>query len=172
MCTNDRFSLVTAKASCPAVPSSTIDRSRPGADISIRKKHLNKIALLLFFSGFAHAQPVLLPEVDDAKIEYKSPSEALAALRIKPGVEISVQRNWTIAVEPERHVIWSFAPEQHPAYPAVVKRTFVQKDGIASERMQVKCRASKSACDALVREFLQLAEETRKALQATSNKAN
>jgi hypothetical protein len=133
---------------------------------------LNKLALLLFFSGLAHAQPVPLPEVNDSKIEYESPTEALAALRTKPGVEISVQRNWTIAVEPERYVIWSFAPQQHPAYPAVVKRTFLQKDGSTSEKMQVKCQASKSACDALVREFLQLAEETRKALQATSSKAN
>lgn len=107
-----------------------------------------------------------LPEVERSNIEYKSPSEALAALRSKPGVEISVQGGWTIVYEPALHVIWSFAPEKHASYPSVVKRAIVEKDGTVFVKMDVKCSASKDVCDGLVREFMQLNEAMRMSIQS------
>ena len=111
-----------------------------------------------------------MPETEQSAIEYKSVSEALAALRAKPGTEISKQGNWTIAIEPDTNVIWSFAPEGHPAYPALVRRAVVSHDGSVFVKMDVKCHASKSACDKLVREFIQLNENMRSSFQSKENK--
>lgn len=112
----------------------------------------------------ARAEP--LPEVKRSNIEYKSPAEALSALRLKPGVEISVQGGWTIAHEPALHTTWSFAPEKHASYPSVVKRAIVEKDGTVSVAMNVKCQASKDACDDLVRDFIRLNEQMRLSIQS------
>ncbi len=121
---------------------------------------------MLCASGFANAQQAPLPETTHSNIEYKSVSEALSELRSKPGVEISVQRNWTIVIEPKLQVIWSFAPEGHPAYPSVVKRNFVERDGKAVVDMSVKCNATKNACDALVRDFFKLNEDMNSYIQS------
>ncbi|WP_431479197.1 hypothetical protein [Massilia eburnea] len=112
-----------------------------------------------------------LPEIDRSNIEYKSPAEALQTLRSKPGVELSVQGGWTIAYEPSLHVIWSFAPEQHASYPSVVKRAIVEENGTVFVKMDVKCKASKEACDDLVREFIQLNEAMRASFQTNQHKA-
>jgi hypothetical protein len=122
---------------------------------------------VLFFAlcTCASVQAAPLPEVERSTIEYKSPAEALEALRSKPGVEISVQGGWTIAYEPALHVIWSFAPKRHASYPSVVKRSIVEKDGTVFVKMDVKCKASKDVCDDLVREFIQLNEAMRSSFQ-------
>jgi len=123
--------------------------------------------IMLLASASASAQNLPLPETAHSNIEYKSVSDALTSLRNKPGTEIEMQGNWTIVVEPALKVIWSFAPERHAAYPAVVKRTIVEKDGKVNMKMDVICQATKSACDALVREFFQLNERMRSSLQST-----
>jgi hypothetical protein len=88
-------------------------------------------------------------------------AEALKALRAKPNVEISVQRDWTIVDDPASYALWSFAPQGHAAYPAVVKRKVVEKDGMVSIKTDVICEATKTACDALVREFMQMNQNVR-----------
>ena len=128
------------------------------------------LALAFFTCVSAYAQETPLPETEQSAIEYKSVSEALAALRAKPGTEVRKQGNWTIAIEHDMNVIWSFAPEGHPAYPALVRRAFVSHDGRISVKMNVKCQAGKSACDSLVREFIQLNEEMRASFQSKENK--
>lgn len=120
--------------------------------------------------GYMNVQAAPLPEVERSRIEYKSPAEALTALRLKPGVEISIQGGWTIAYEPASHVIWSFAPEKHPSYPSMVRRQIVAEDGTVFVKMDVKCRASKDVCDDLVRDFNQLNENMRLSIQAGANK--
>ncbi|KAB8060804.1 molecular chaperone DnaJ [Janthinobacterium sp. FT14W] len=128
------------------------------------------LALTFFTCISAYAQEAPLPETEQSAIEYKSVSEALAALRAKPGTEVSKQGNWIIAIEQDMNVIWSFAPEGHPAYPALVRRAIISHDGRISVKMNVKCQASKSACDSLVREFIQLNEEMRASFQSKENK--
>nr|WP_314608241.1 hypothetical protein [uncultured Janthinobacterium sp.] len=128
------------------------------------------LALTFFACVSAYAQETPLPETEQSAIEYKSVSEALAALRAKPGTKVSKQGNWTIAIEQDMNVIWSFAPEGHPAYPALVRRAIVSHDGRISVKMSVQCQASKSACDRLVREFIQLNEDMRASLQSKENK--
>ena len=128
------------------------------------------LALTFFACVSAYAQETPLPEAEQSTIEYKSVSEALAALRAKPGTEVSKQGNWTIATEQNLNVIWSFAPEGHPAYPALVRRAIVSHDGGISVKMNVQCQASKSACDRLVHEFIQMNEDMRASFQSKENK--
>lgn len=130
----------------------------------------NFLSLLIVFFTCVNARAEPLPEVD-FQIEYNSPGEALSALRLKPGVEISVQGGWTIAYDPALHVTWSFAPEKHASYPSVVKRAVVAKDGTVFVNMDVKCKASKDICDELVREFLQLNEQMRLSIQSGAGSA-
>jgi hypothetical protein len=119
---------------------------------------MKRFVLALFVCISANAQVSPLPEAPDSGIEYKSVAEALKALRARPNVEISVQGDWTIVDEPANYTLWSFAPKGHAAYPAVVKRHVVQKDGVVSIKTDVICEATKTACDALVREFMQMNE--------------
>lgn len=128
---------------------------------------MKRLAIVMMFaSGAANAQNNSLPETQQSVIEYRSVAEALAGLRSKPGTEMSVQGKWTIAYESAAHVIWSFAPEDHPAYPAVVKRAVVVRDGKTMIDMGVICQASKSACDGLVREFIQMNENMRSSFKS------
>ena len=130
------------------------------------------VMLMLWVSISAHAQLTSVPEVAHADIEYKTVAEALSVLQSKPGVEISRQRNWTIIVEPKVQVIWSFAPEGHPAYPSVVKRSIKDRNGKVYVDMAVKCDSTKEACDALVREFIKMSADTRAYMQAHDKAGN
>jgi hypothetical protein len=62
---------------------------------------------------------------------------------------------WIIVIEPNK-TMWSFVPEGHYAYPAVVRRAMKQDaKGIYLE-MTALCQADKLSCDKLIREFEQL----------------
>src|SRR5262245_14446574 len=92
-----------------------------------------------------------LAEASESGIGYKSVAEALSALTANPKVTITDENGWKIAREDLS--IWSFAPMGHPAYPAVVKRSLLEKDGALVIDMRVLCEAAKDPCDALVRDF-------------------
>ncbi len=92
---------------------------------------------------------------EPSSIEYPSVAAALSALTRDPAAHFETQGGWTIVttVENGNHVIWSFVPSGHPAYPAAVKRTAVEKNGVAM-KMNVLCSGhDKAACDKLVEEF-------------------
>ena len=77
-------------------------------------------------------------------------------MQVKPGVVLTTENGWLIATDEAALAIWSFAPENYPAYPAVVKRQAVP-NGIGSIiKMDVHCEASKTACDNLVRTFAKM----------------
>jgi hypothetical protein len=147
--------------------------TQPGPKAVLRqppRNSVNKFAAMLFVSASASAQVTPLPETASTNVEYQSVSEALAALHAKPGVEFSEQGGWTIVNEPVPHVLWSFAPAGHAAYPTAVKRAVVESDGKVFIRMGVICESTKSACDALVREFIQLNENMRLNFQSQDKK--
>jgi len=87
---------------------------------------------------------------------YPTVAEALAALRSKPGVQISQRGGWTIISDPGLSTLWSFTPTGHPAYPSAVKRSVTTRGGATYIDMKVLCEASKAACDQLVVDFQQL----------------
>ena len=101
----------------------------------------------------AHAAQAELPEVPGAAIEYASVSDAREALKVRPGVVFTVINGWDIATDRAARTIWSFSPDDYPAYPAVVKRQVVKDGGKVFVKMSVQCEASKAVCDDLVRTF-------------------
>jgi hypothetical protein len=97
-----------------------------------------------------------IQETQSNKIGYATVAEALAALRSRPGVEISQQGGWTIVSERATGTLWSFTPPGNPAHPSAIKRAIVSSDGSTQIDMNVLCEATKAACDKLVTEFQQL----------------
>ena len=129
------------------------------------------LVLLVFLFGSAMAEdPTPLPEANQSTIGYASIEAALAALRADPAVVERDQQGWLIFDDRPHYTLWSFSPQGHPAYPSVVKREIVRKDGSLYVAMNVKCEASKSACDQLVRDFQQLNEQMIRAVQANGAK--
>src|SRR5437763_13672868 len=65
---------------------------------------------------------------EPSSIEYPSVAAALSALTRDPAAHFETQGGWTIVttVENGNHVICSFVPPGHPAYPAAAKRTVVE----------------------------------------------
>jgi hypothetical protein len=102
-----------------------------------------------------------------AAIGYASPAEALAALKAKPGVTVTVlaPQGWTIVED--RETLWSFTPSGHYAHPSVVKRTLQQVGDQLAIQMDVMCNADKASCDRLVREFQELDERMKASLQGS-----
>lgn len=101
-------------------------------------------------------------------IGYNSVSEALEALKSKPGASISYTKPdlWTIVTESGGMTQWSFAPRRHYANPAVVNREVrVAADGKVSVETTALCQAEKPACGKLFEEFQQLNENIRRAVQ-------
>jgi hypothetical protein len=97
-----------------------------------------------------------LSEAAGPTIEYASTAAALEALRAKPGVVFTTENGWIIATDEAAYTIWSFAPADYPAYPAVVKRQVIPQGSGSRIEMSVHCEASKGACDQLVRTFAQI----------------
>lgn len=100
--------------------------------------------------------PAPLPEATGHPTGYASVAEALADLHTKASVVFSIESGWTIATDKATNTIWSFPPPGNSAFPAAVKRQFVEQNGAVILNMSVQCEASKSACDDLVRQFQQL----------------
>jgi hypothetical protein len=90
---------------------------------------------------------------------YPTVAAALEALQKRADVRISRQGGWTIVDDRGSLTLWSFAPDGHPAHPAVVRRKIVEEQGQIFVRMNVLCEASKAACDALVADFNKLNQQ-------------
>ena len=97
--------------------------------------------------------------------EYSSVAEALAELKLRNDVSIEVADGWTIVTESDGLTTWSFTPPNHPAYPAVAKRTLYQDENGWQIRMNIRCEAEKEACDQFVRDFEALNEQMRQYIE-------
>jgi len=93
-----------------------------------------------------------LPELA-IDIEYSSVAEALADLKTREDVSIHALQGWTIVTEANGLTNWSFAPSDHPAYPAVAKRVLYRDEAGWHFRMDVLCEAEPAACEEFVRYF-------------------
>jgi hypothetical protein len=96
-----------------------------------------------------------LPETSGS-VGYDTVAEALADLRSNSNVVFTTENGWLIGTNEPAYTIWSFAPKNYPAYPAVVKRQVVPKGTGSEITMTVLCEASKVACDELVRTFAEM----------------
>lgn len=96
-----------------------------------------------------------------ASIGYQNVADALAGLKARKDVVISTRDGWTIVEDQARNITWSFVPAGHPAYPALIKRAAVVRDGKAGIATTQLCQAGKSACDNLSAEFEHLNQDLR-----------
>jgi len=85
-------------------------------------------------------------------------------LSVGPGAVSEQQGGWLVVEDRDTGSVWSFTPNDHEAYPAVVKRTVAERDGRSFIDMYVLCEASKPACDRFVASFKALNEQTKRNL--------
>ncbi|MFT3807258.1 DUF4019 domain-containing protein [Arenimonas sp.] len=103
------------------------------------------------------AEPDPLPESDANAIGYATVEEARKALTSRKDAEVRpMQEGWLVVNTPADNAIWTFTPAGHPAYPAVVKRFWFEKNGSMMMGMTALCQAAKEPCDALMRDFQEL----------------
>jgi hypothetical protein len=99
-----------------------------------------------------------------ARIGFATVAAALNSLKARPDVTVADQDGWTVVSDPQDGAVWSFTPVSHPAYPAVVKRQILQRNGAVAIGMSMLCEGSKASCDDLERTFTQTNEQIRQRL--------
>jgi hypothetical protein len=100
------------------------------------------------------------PPLEEAKgnvIGYPTVEAARKALVARDGVKVRpMQDGWLVIEDPSENAVWSFSPEGHPSYPAVVKRYTYQEAGKVMLGMTALCQAEKKPCDDLIRQFQEM----------------
>ena len=95
---------------------------------------------------------------DAAPVGYANVAAVREALRTDPTATTRNQQGWTVVASREdgAAVEWFFTPETHAVYPAVIKRTVVEEDGIGMIEIAALCEtASQEVCDQLIDDFRQ-----------------
>ena len=105
-------------------------------------------------------------------VGFETVADALAFLKTKPSVSFTVTKpdGWIIANDSSPFSVWSFTPEGHYAYPAVVKRELKQNEkGNVQIEMTALCQAEKEPCDKLISEFKEMNNKSAKNVQKKIN---
>jgi len=89
---------------------------------------------------------------------YPTVQAAFEGLKARPGVRMRVHEGWTIIDDTPNQTLWSFAPPEHPAYPAVIRRQIIEREGRKSVGMSALCQGPRAACDKLVEEMRAVSE--------------
>lgn len=106
---------------------------------------------------------------DTAPIGYASVAAAREALRTDRTAATRDQQGWTVVASRENGaaVEWFFTPETHAVYPAAIKRTVVEEDGVGMIEIAALCEtAAQDACDQLIEDFRQTHKVTIQAPRA------
>jgi hypothetical protein len=101
----------------------------------------------------AAAQGASHPGAEPGRIPYPNVETARAALLARSDIRQREEGGWLVVTVPGEYAIWSFAPADHPAHPAVALQMPIQKDGQILLSLDVMCGGEKSACDAMVQTF-------------------
>ena len=88
-------------------------------------------------------------------IDFSSVSTILQSVKEQSSATVSKQAGWEIVSldEGDNHVIWFFAPLDHAAYPALIKKTIRVKGKGTVTETNTLCEASKPKCDSLIKQF-------------------
>jgi hypothetical protein len=102
---------------------------------------------------------------EPAPIGQSTVAGVLESLRADPSAQFREQRGWTVVASSERGapVEWFFTPEGHPAHPAVIKRTAVERDGVGMIDLAALCQTDQAPCDQLLDDFRQQHELAQQA---------
>ncbi len=125
------------------------------------------IALLLAVAALALASAAGAD--DTAPLGYASVAAVREALRTNASATTRSQQGWTVVASRENGaaVEWFFTPETHAVYPAVIKRTVVEENGLGMIELAALCEtASQETCDQLIEDFRQTHNVTLKAPRA------
>ena len=97
------------------------------------------------------APGLLVAQTTVSGIGYASVSAARQALTVKVAVQTADHGGWTIVTDQagDAFTTWTFAPKSHPAYPSVVRRDIVFKNGNPTLITRVMCESKRGACDSL-----------------------
>lgn len=85
-----------------------------------------------------------------------SPVALVETVMALPGAELLEQKGQylTLVQDSERR-FWTLAMNDHPAAPAIICRTIVDRPGGGSElKMEISCFADKASCDQLAQDFV------------------
>jgi len=93
--------------------------------------------------------------------DYPSVAAVLAELRANPSARFDMRDGWVVVASVERGnpVLWSFTPAGHPAHPAVVKRTALEKTGTGFVELTTLCEGPEAECKRLLEQFKQINQE-------------
>lgn len=138
----------------------------------MRERSVKKILAPLFFvlsvvplqaqANYTESNIEARNEGDASPVGYNTVAEALAALTAKPGAFSRVNgQGWREIEEKRENVLWSFVPEDHPAYPAVVRRTTSGRGMAIQVDMSALCEADRSACESLMKELTKMNQIAR-----------
>jgi len=105
-------------------------------------------ALALSLAGCATGR-----EEIEREFGYPSVQAAFEALKARKDVRMTSQDGWTIIEDPVNSTLWSFVPASNPAYPAVIRRQIVEREGRKAVGMSALCQGPRAACDKLVEEM-------------------
>ena len=91
----------------------------------------------------------------------------LENLKSNPDATFRTNNGWTIINidNEDEKSIYSFTPDSHPAYPSIVKREIVEKDGSIHIDMTASCGATKEVCDNLIQQFVALNNKVKQSVQ-------
>ena len=123
---------------------------------------MRTIVIALCILG-SHA--ALAADDEPSPIGQTNVAAVLESLRSEPSAQFREQRGWTVVASRDAGspVEWFFTPEGHPAHPAVVKRTAVERDGVGLIDLAALCQAEQAACDQLLDDFRQQHDAERAA---------
>lgn len=98
--------------------------------------------------------PPALPDSVNQGTGYSSVSAARAEVDAIANTETSIENGWTLIADKASLTVWSFAPENSPYYPALIKRVISATGETSSQMaMTMLCEAEKPRCDALYAEM-------------------
>jgi len=128
---------------------------------------ISLIAFALAGSAYAQFTPQAQARRDARSLGYTRVADAREAVPKLPGAKVTHPDGWTVVTVPQPELaVWSFVPEGHAAYPAVVRRLVRKNDKGTFLEMKVLCEAKKDACQKLTAQFQQLTAQMQQAMQA------
>lgn len=104
-------------------------------------------------------------EGETSAIGFDSVATAREALSAEHGKTAHTDRDGWLQIEDRReNVLWSFVPEDHPAYPSVIRRTTDGRGRTLKIDMSAICEAEQPACEALMQRMVRINEIARRRL--------
>lgn len=131
-------------------------------------RRLLPIAFALL-AGSALAQQQQQQAASSTRIGYPSVAAALQDLASRDGngTIVTHSEGWTVINEPLASAQWSFAPKDHAAWPAVVRRIIKRGPGgaVSVDTAQL-CEGPAAACETMLAEFAAMNERITQAVKA------